>query len=186
VTRITSRSREPLVYAAILGLGLAGVCGMWLRLSGRRTSAVEAASAYEDCRQLAAEISRLRARPVRAAFGRGEAKDLTSRLAELAGSTSRGAGLIESIDPEEDTPIGQTAYSTQSTGVGLAPLPLSELVEFLYALQDREPATRVRSISLSLSTGSKQTEGEWTSHLILTRLIYRPITAPPSFSSPAP
>lgn len=135
----------------------------------------------KECQRLGSQIGRLRQAPMQ--FEESlKSNDALARLVEQAvGQATIEKQRITEISPGEPRRVGDSPYKEQITRVGLREVTLPQLVKFLLAVPQADPAIHIDTLDLRVPVGTanssestEQTEF-WNAELTLTSQFYAPM-----------
>jgi hypothetical protein len=170
--------RRPEILLAVFFAGLV-LLAVWsyCEFTASCGEAFAAAADSEACRSVAAQVKKLRAKPIRAAV---EARSSTevARSIEIAAKSANlpVAGIVQ-IDPQSPRRVGDSSYKEQPTHVEFRGVTLRQLLAFLYALGSEDIGQDLADLRLSSprdETSSTGVEETWMAELIVTHLIFAP------------
>lgn len=174
------RSAEPnrrssRVLAGLLVLGPAVLAG-WAYQSLRVASgSVQTAEAdLSECRQLIADIERLRQRPRVAALDEETPSAITNRVSQSIRAASLPTTALIRVEPQAPVRVNRTQYMLRSTRIELSDVSLEQLVRFADALGDVEQGMIVRSLILTEPRSQASSPERWMAEITLTQSIFSP------------
>jgi len=167
-------TRRMVTLLAVLAVLLAALA-LWSYeyLGSRRAMAAAARDDLAACRQLAAEVARLRQGPALAC----DSERIASEVNSLVETAAREAGLparsLVRIMPAPAQRLGDTVYKEKPTQVILKRASLKQIVRLLWKLASGESPLGVKA--LTLRAVQPQDEADlWNADVTLTYLVYEP------------
>jgi hypothetical protein len=162
--------RTSLLIALLLAASLTAM----VSVAHLRTAREHAEASTHDlaiCRQqLAALRTSTKAPAGMATVGADPVSPLNQLIREAASGTDTTTKLV-SIQPGQSARIVGTDYQETPVFVRLDPMPLKQLVTFLYEPSSRDPRVRTRSIELSAAESSNT----WSADITMGYLSYSPL-----------
>lgn len=165
------RRRTTLLGAAIAGLVLAAVWNINAMMHRRRA----AANAWRElavCRQLAAEIASLRARPVVASQAEMAAHELGQRVDAASRQAQLDPASLEGIYPQAAGRIGDSSYLEKPTSLAFRGVRLAQVAALLSELSDTAQL-RVRDLRLRVPRNEAD-PNLWDVEVTVASLIFSP------------
>ncbi len=170
--------RSPNFVAATLAIFAAVVLFTSFRFyQSARAQSQAAADGLDECRRLAADMARLRTAPRVASLDVEPPDRLAARVTQAATTAELIPEAVVSVDPQSPVRIGRTAYAMRTTQIALQDASLAQIAQFAEALQDKSQGLVVRDIVLDARPLSdSDAEERWDVRLVLTQMIYSPIS----------
>ena len=144
--------------------------------SSREVAAVETEN-LQACLRTAAQIKKLREKPLRAGASAHSATELAHLIEVAAQKASLPTNSIIQIDPLPARRLGNSAYQEQPTHVELHNVGLKPLIIWLNTLTGEESGAELAELRLSAprdSTSGSAVAETWTAEVTLTHLIFAP------------
>lgn len=165
-------NRRLIVLVTLLAVLLGGIAA-WSSsyLAGERDRALEAEKNLQQAQQMVQQIQQLNKQP---AVVR-EREQLQTETIALVESAARLAGIsVSNYAHEKPRRVGDTAYKEASIQIMLRKVTMRQLVQMVHRLM-ASTALQARSVRLS-APRQDQVGDQWNVDLVLSYLIYEPLT----------
>jgi len=166
-----------LVKLAIGIFAIASLLFLCSSLWRSQASHRQALAGWEECQQVANEISKFRSGPRIASIEIEPPERIALRVIEAAEQAAVAPNSILSIAPQSLVRVGRSPYQSRATQIVLQNVTLTQSAHFIESLEDQANGSIVRDMVVARSRVLGDDGGElWNVRLTLTQLVFSPIS----------